>query len=354
MSIQALTSYSYYPARKTNIMTSPEVNKENMQQVISKVSEFIKNRPYPGDLSIDSYGWITDTALLLDELYSPSFIFLSYANTYYASLYTPSQQLEWDKHQEQLFLEIDRFIHQTDFIPIIIGTGGTCSKQGEIDLSYLEGKSILWPSLLYASVYGATAKDLKLLKKDKGIQLLIPRERLQALSEEANEVLPDYFLIARRGYTFVNKNSGPIYRVNAREAYIPAVAPEKVNGVSQIYKLIKSLLAKKKRVALILLEGLSCEDFIWEYQEISNTYSWFTYLPEEFQYFTLTTGLNVPDFHMFSKVFFNQLSFDKYLSEILPEGRAIGRKIGIKSAAAGSRRILTRIASGADIVVEGG
>lgn len=340
---------------KSKIFFNSKATKFNLEPITNAMARLINSNPYPGDLSLDSYSWITDTALCMDEIYNPNFMFLSYANPYYVAMNTPRKDLNWGDHIEELFSEVGRFLNETEYTPIIVGTGGTYPTEGVIDLNYLEGESNFnWPGSVYASVYNATSKDIKYLEKDKAIQMVIPFERLKVMAEEPKEVLPDYFLIARRGYAFSKQDSPTNYSVNARDVDIPIIAPQPINSISQVSKLIKSLLFRRKRVVLIILEGVSCQDFKWEHRTCRNTYSWFTYLPEELQYLTLGTGLNLPNYRIFSKFCSPRFNFNTFLNRLLIEGKTVGSKNGIRSAAIGSRRNLTHLASGADITIECG
>lgn len=340
---------------KSKIFFNSKATKFNLEPIANTMARLINSSPYPGDLSVDSYSWITDSALCMDELYNPDFMFLSYANPYYVALNTPYKDLNWENHMEELFSEVGRFLNETEYMPIIVGTGGTYPMEGIIDLSYLEGESNFnWPGSVYASVYNATSKDLKYLENDKAIQMIIPCERLKVMAEEPKEVLPDYFLLARRGYAFSKQNKPSNYSVNARDVNIPIIAPQPVNNISQVSKLIRSLLFRQRRVVLIILEGVSSLDFRWEHEICSNTYSWFTYLPEELQYLTLGTGLNLPSYRIFSKFCFPRFSFNTFLKRLNLEKKTVGSKANVRSVAIGSRRNLTHLASGADITIECG
>lgn len=338
---------------KSKIFHNSKTKKLNLEFITKDLSELVNSNPYPGDLKVESYNWITETALYMDKAYNPNFMFISYANPYYASLHTHPDDLNWEDHLEQLFYEVGRFVNETDYIPIIIGTGGTYPIEGIIDLSGLDGAANYnWPGLVYNSLYNTTPKDLKLIEKDASIQMIIPCERLRVMVEEPKNYLPDYFLLAKRGYAFLNEMSESVYRVNARDVNVPIIAPQSIHNISQVNKLIKSLLYKQKRVVLIILEGISCTDFRWNYQTCSNTYSWFTYLPEEFQYLTIGTSFKLP--YLLNKFCSSQLTFDKFLLKLPYENRTIGNKLNIRSAAIGSRRTLTHLASGADISLECG
>lgn len=343
-------------SNESKMFFNPKIIKEeNLEKLSWHIKDMGCYNLYPGDTSIGSYRWITDMAINMDNMYNPDFMFLSYANPYYAAIYTPPQYLFWEDHLEALFSEVKRFLNNTDYVPIILGTGGTYPLEGKIDLFYLENQAnYSWPGLVYASVYDTDTKDLKLLEKDKSIQMIIPSERLQVMTEEEKEILPDYFLIARRGYAFLEHDADNIYRVNGRDADIPIMAPKPIKNIRQINRLARYLLTQRKKVALIILEGISCTDFKWEHQVCSNTYSWFTYLPEEFQYLTIGSGVKISDLNIFTKYCSKKEPFTQYLEKINLGSKTIGGKSNIKSAAIGSRRNLTRIASGADIIVECG
>ncbi|NLJ73194.1 MAG: hypothetical protein GX333_09305 [Syntrophomonadaceae bacterium] len=343
-------------AMNGKVFFNPKIFKaQDLAQVIQNAEEICNYDKYPGNLEMGSYEWITNTAFKIDELYKPDFLFLSYANPYYAAVYNSPDNLFWGEHIEALFSEIARFLEETDYTPIIVGTGGTYPLEEKRDLAYLESKvSYNWPGGVYASLYDASYKEIKLLEKDKSIQMIIPQERISAMSEEPNELLPDYFLVARRGYAFLEENSSNIYRVNARDAEIPVIAPRPIKNIGQINKLAKDLLASHKKVALIIMEGISVADFKWEHQICSNTYSWFTYLPEEFQYLAIGTGVKISDLKIFANFCHTGEPFINYLNKLNLTPKTIGGKQNIRSVAIGSRQNLTRIASGADIAIECG
>lgn len=111
------------------------------------------------------------------------------------------------------------------------------------------------------------------------------------------------------------------------------------------------------QVALILVEGVGCEHFPWTYRPISNRLHWLRYTMGSDQYLALTTGR-----HFVEYPYPPGYRFELYdgpeapyplsgLFRELPE-HTIGRRFEGRSAAVGSRSMLTHVAAGADIAVE--
>ena len=52
--------------------------------LVTKMRELLQRHPYPGDLAAQSGRWVSDTALDLLAGYQPQFVFLTYAQLYFA------------------------------------------------------------------------------------------------------------------------------------------------------------------------------------------------------------------------------------------------------------------------------
>lgn len=317
--------------------------------------------PYPGDLELSSIDWVTDLALEINCTYQPDFMFLSYATPYLLSLFTSEEKLNWDSVRTHLFQQIERFCSESGFTPIIVGTGGTVHLEGEVDLNCLDGivtSSRLGP--IYAGLYQPSGRDMNYLSQMESVQMILPQDRLSKVwtpGPNYEGVIPDYLLVAARGFAFKNYHTRQrrLYRVNARDNLIPVLAPEPIKSIVDIAALVKRRVRREK-VALIVAEGIDAEHFDLPYQLCSNTYWWYTYLPGEGQYLAMTTGKHLlchpypPGYRDYEEMEGKVFPLSGYF-RAMPEN-TLGSLPSIRSAAVGSRSVMTHVAAGADITIE--
>lgn len=330
--------------------------------VIYKISNLLKMHPFPGDTDPGNSAWVTDVALELNGFYHPDFMFLSYSQPFFTSAFQQLSDKEWQTILISVKNEVSRFIAGSGFLPIIVGSGATIPLQGEIDVSTLQGLAScggMGPT--NAGLYDPSPKDLKDLQNNQHIKEIIPRQQLiqdWGGSPDFINRLPEYLLAARKGYIFRGIGNIPriMYRINGPDEVIPVHAPFSANNILDIAPGVKQLL-NGNRVALIVIEGLGCKDFPFAFEECDNTFSWYTYGTGDSQYLTLTMGQHLP-FHPFPpgyKYYRDDGEEKPYPFSgpyrYLPEN-VIGADPHIKSAAVGSRSILTHVASGSDITVE--
>lgn len=339
-----------------------ETNNNIDMPKLSKVQQILDLYPYPGDLEMDSIDWVTDTALAVENFYKPDFMFLSYATPYFLALFQPEQQLDWDAIKKRLFAQIERFISETGYTPVILGTGGTQPIEAEVDLTGLEGVvtcSRMGP--VYAGLYNPTQRDLEYLEQLETVQMVLPQERLVHVwsgGSDSKIRIPDYLLVASRGYVFRSlvNTKRVLHRVNARDNIIPVECPDQVNSIGDIAAMVKKRL-RKERVALIIAEGIDVEDFYFASHQCSNNYSWYTYLPGEGQYLVTGSGKHLPE-HPYPPGYRyyedneagKAYPFSGYY-HFLPDAM-VGSPVSIRSAAVGTRSIMTHVASGADLCIE--
>lgn len=326
------------------------------------VSEILLNWPYPGDLNPQSIDWVTDIALEMERIYRPQFVLLSYASFYLISLFMSRSQYDSEILCQQLFGAVNRFFSQTNMTPFIIGTGGTLPLQGEIDLTELDGfvtASRMGPT--YAGLYKPSERDLDYLRQLETVQLILPQNRFSQVWNPGNSFagdIPDYLLVAARGFAFRTPDSSqrPLYRVNVRDNFIPVFAPDPIKSIVDIAPAIKKRL-RQERVALVVLEGIDQQLFAYGSESCANTYSWYTYVPGEGQYLAMTTGKHLPDhpyppgYRDYQDVEDKSYPFSGYYRST-PSG-TLGSIPSKRSLAVGSRSVLTHIASGADLSIEG-
>ncbi len=327
-----------------------------------EISKLLSNNPFPGDLRWESNSWVSTVALQLDHIYQPELMFLSYATTFFQSMFAPREQIAWEKLVSNVKDEVERFINTSGFTPVIVGTGSTTALAGNIDLTQLDGLAIsggMGP--LYAGLYDPSSRDLEYLQNNQLIATVIPRSQMEKDwpgNSSFHNHLPDYLLIARPGYVFrgLGSMSRIVHRVSSQDPTIPVKADATVHNITDIAGLVRKML-KNNKVALILLEGIGIKDFPWKYSECSNTYGTYTYNGPDEQYHCICTGLHLPG-HPYPPGY--RYYEDDGENKPWPfsgpyqgiSNQTLGADPDIKSAAVGSRSILTHVASGADIVVE--
>lgn len=328
--------------------------------LVKLAKEIIAKRYYPGDVDNRSINWVTDTALDLAEAYQPDFLFLSYAQPHFYSLYQRFDPGKWEEICTTIFAEITRLVDLTGFTPVVVGLGDMVPLKERIDLTGLDGLGVAtnW-SFHYAGLYSPSQADLEQLNSDPRIERVVSKERFSELFDGSQEFLrrfPDYLLVAREGYTFRGLASGmrEISRIPAKNYQIPIYTPlGNVQRLVDIHALLDQALPQRK-VALILIEGIGQRDFRLPYQLIDNTEHWYIYENSRDHYLTITTGLHF-QYGQFPPGHLDHAKGPKYPYSggftALPQN-TLGRKKGIKSAAVGTRNMITHVAAGADICIE--
>jgi hypothetical protein len=330
--------------------------------VVQMAKGALERYPYPGDMDLKSNHWVTDVALDLTEKYQPRFVFLSYAQQYFSCRYAPMTHQEWDERISAVFSEAERFIKQTGFTAIVVGTGDMADFQDFIDVSRLDGLAISthW-SARYAGLHGPSPYDLSRLKENPQIERIVNRDELLTLfngSPEDALRVPDHLLLAREGYLF--KTAGTTLRKSVR---IPAVSFQipvftemgSLKVITDIRGVIDTQL-KNLKIVLILLEGIGMKDFSWPYIPCENGKEWFYYEPGDAQYLTITTGKHQVFNYPVGYKYYEEDSEKKeyplsgYFRSI-PENTLASQFPG-KSIAVGNRSMFMHMVVGADISIE--
>lgn len=331
--------------------------------LVDMAREVLQAHPYPGDLDKESSRWVTNVALDLYNRYQPQFVMLSYAQPFFLSVFQETPYTERKEIIKKIFKEISRFREVTGMVPVILGTGGLVPVAGYIDLGQLDGLALGGGMICrYAGLYDPTDRDLSYVRSHPRISNIFNREELMAhfgKDEEFVKRLPDYLVMAKEGYVFKTFGSipRPFYRVPAKNDLIPVNSPfGKLDSITDIRKLIEDSLSSQK-IALIIIEGIGPEDFLLPDSLCGNTFGWYQYAPGDGQYLALTTGKHLP-YHSYLPGFkhyiedsedreypFSGLFAKKNLD-------TLGSSFAGRSAAVGTRSILTHMASGADITIE--
>ena len=323
----------------------------------------LDTHPYPGDLDPESIDWVASVALDLYKSYQPRLMMLSYAQPYFLSVFQETPQNERKAMVEQIFREINRFCEETAMTPVILGTGGFVPVAGYIDLSHLDGL-VLGGGMVgrYAGMYNPTKQDLAYVKSSKFIKSVFSKYELIAHfggDEEFIKRLPDYLLTAREGYIFKTFGSipRPFYMLPAENETIPLYSPlGEVDSITGIRKLIENALPTQD-IALVIIEGAGFEEFPQPYSICGNNLGWYQYAPGDGQYLTITTGNHLA-YHSYLPGFKHYVedSEDREypFSGLFARNEldTLGYSFAGRSAAVGTRSILTHMSSGADITIE--
>lgn len=326
------------------------------------VSGVLHRHPYPGDTDPGSNRWVSDTALELIERYSPRFLFLIYSAQYFSFRHTPMTEDSRQNMIAELFSEIERFIGISRFSPIVAGTGSMTELAGFIDVTGLDGLAIRtnW-STRYAGLHEPSRNDLKFLKEHRHVERVIPRNEVVSLfrgtPEDASRV-PEYLMLASKGYTF--KTLSDVTRtpvmIPALNFHIPLSVPgQTVEVITDIRRVIENDIIENN-IALIILEGVGQDEFLWPFRPCRNGTGWFYYEPGEAQYLSITSGRDRFFDYPTGYRFFDESDatsaypFSGYFT-LIPDGTFASTFPG-RSIAVGNRSMVTHMVAGADISIE--
>ena len=326
----------------------------------------IKDHPYPGDFALESMEWVTDGALRLWKAYDPTFMFISYAQPQILGGVVDMTTADWRRLIDRQFQNVDRFLAESGFTPIIIGLGDLVPIEGYVDLSSWDSY-VRKPDRLYAGLYGLEDEDdFSRLTNTPGVERLISKEDFIAnfgAGKDFARRLPDYLVIAKEGHTFKTMGGSPRMGLKtvARNWRIPVYTAldDAIQSIVDVNEVVLRN-AGKERIALIVLDGIGIEDFQGPHELCANNFHWYTYSQGDDSYLALGTGKHF----QFNDYPPGWLSFvedpedkrcphDGYITRLVPDSiGSVLRKQGISSGAVGSRSTFTHLASGADICVE--
>ncbi|MEQ8174088.1 MAG: hypothetical protein ABRQ26_03380 [Syntrophomonadaceae bacterium] len=329
---------------------------------VEMVRNIIAKHPFPGDVEMATNAWVTDTALELIGKYGPQFAFISYGLPYFTFRFHQTTTEERQRVVESVFREIDRLVESSGFTPVIVGSGGLVPIKGYINLSRLDGLAVAsnWTAS-YAGIHEPSIKDLEYIESLPQVERLVSKSELMHLFEGTPEDairLPDYFVVAKEGYTY--KAPGLTLRrpvnIPAHNYFIPvATTLGQIKTLTDIRELLEKHLPEKK-IALIVIEGVGEEDFPLSYQRCANSHGWYFYEQGELQFFAIYMGRHnffaYPQGHRYyeddneNKPY----PFSGYFRDIPTD--TIGAGMGIKRVAVGSRSMFPHATTGADICIE--
>jgi hypothetical protein len=331
--------------------------------LVDMAAEVLRAHPYPGDLTSAGDRWVTDTALDLDARYAPDFMLLIYANLYFPAVFSSLSEEERAAQIARTFGQIERFLEESGFVPVIVGLGDFVPFQGYVYLTDLEGQVVSGGmNPRYAGLNQATARDLERLAERDSITRLLTQNAFRAQfggCQQFYDRFPEHLAVAEEGYIFRGPSSGarPLYRVPKYDRALPLYTfLGTVKAITDVAGLTLQAL-ERERVALILVEGVGCKSFPLSFQPISNMLHWHTYSAGDSQYLALTTGKHFVE-HPYPPGYRYYVDdgedkaypFSAIFAEMPPD--TIGRRFAGRSAAVGGRGILTHAVAGADIAIE--
>jgi hypothetical protein len=330
--------------------------------VAGMVKGVLQRHPYPGDMDMESNRWVSDTALDLIDSYGPRFVFLTYAAQYFSGRYTHMTKEQRARMISDAFLEAERFINTSGFTAIMAGTGDMTPLLGFIDATRLDGLAVCthWTAR-YAGLYGPSSDDMKILREHPHIERIVTREEVVSLFDgtpEQTSRVPEYLMLAREGYAFKTISGAmktpvmiPSFNFN-----IPLHAPgHTVGAITGIRGALEEGLSEKN-VALIVMEGVGLNDFLWPYLSCRNSTEWHYYEPGEAQYLTIASGAHRFLDYPTGYKYFDEAEvkksypFSGYFKSI-PENTFASTFPG-KSIAVGNKSMFMHMVTGADVSVE--
>lgn len=268
-----------------------------------KVMEMTPKIPFPGDRKIETIDWTIDAAIEVNKLIQPDYMFISMATPMMLRLYEEFTDEENDAIDTRVFQQVDRFLSETGFEPIIVGGGGVSKPKGVIDFSSLTTQPILsMCSHNIASLYDAAPGDAEKLKDIEHIKQIISKEEYIALNRHLSDyhksLVPDYIIVKENGWAYesITKRGVPLVGCADMDETLPVYSalelPDHIRDVSMI---ADRALDNGSRVAIILLEGIGEKNFKLPHRNVINKDDFFTYDQGHALYFALNTGWKYND-----------------------------------------------------------
>jgi hypothetical protein len=306
--------------------------------------------------------WVTDTALDLAAAYNPRLVCLSYARQYFAQRVSQFSDNEIRKVIADVFEEAGRFVAESGYTPVFVGTGDMRELSGEMDLSMLDALvSTGGGSGRHVGLHRPSGKDLSYVTSLPGMERLVCRDEWIRLLSGANHDpadIPDWLLVCREGWSVRSVGSSPrrTVRVQRHNPVIPvATSLGAVSSLTGIRGLIEEKLPHHP-IALIVIEGVGIRHFPLPFTECANGIGWYCYEPGEGQYLTMTTGEHrvfaYPPGYRFSEEATEQreFPFSGHFREV--PLHTLGADYSGRSIAVGNRSMFTHMVFGADISIE--
>lgn len=337
--------------------------------MLSMARQVIKGHPYPGDFAPESMEWVTDTALRLWKAYDPHFMFISYAQPGILGGVIDMTPDDWNDIVDRQCKNVDRFIENTGYTPVVVGLGDMVPLKGYVNLSGLDGIGyVRRANRRYAGLFNPSDNDLVQLGKMPGVERVVSKRdfiNLFGAADGFRRRLPDYLVVAEEGYGFkaMGTSTRIGYRTIARNESIPVYTRLSDAGIHSLVDVKDAIIrnVSHQRIALILLDGIGVKDFRGQYNLCDNSVYWYTYCQGDDSYLAISCGKHFQyndyppgwlDFIEDSEA--KKYPYDGFIESSPPDsiGNYLRTETGVTSAAVGSRSTFTHLAGGADICVE--
>ncbi|MBN2027207.1 MAG: hypothetical protein JW854_10665 [Actinobacteria bacterium] len=325
------------------------------------VSDLLARRTYPGDLSPHGNTWVVDQALDAIDAFDPTLIVLQFANQSFRAMFGGLSDAELATAFAELKLQVDRFVREASgYEPLIIGLGGYTALEGYVDLMHLEGMAaVSGVSGHTCGLYHPTPGDVELVSNVPQLRRLTPREDFRnefGGCDAFYRRFPDYLVEMDKDWAIKCSlvMARPPARLGRSDGNVPVSTDlGRANTLEDIRPLVEDSVAKGRRVAIILGEGWSVDDFPYAFDVCQSRMGWFEYdlkskLEVIFSGKPVVESEYPPVIRMYKEE--DEYPFTVAFNE--PSQDLLGRSSEGLSVAVGNRSILPHAFFGADITIE--
>ena len=317
--------------------------------------------PYPGDRGLQGIDWVFKGAQEALGFNDPQWLCLNFTQPYFAGLNRPEDTRERTAGVQAILRGIEELAAANNFARVIVGGGRLAQKQGIIHLPETKGvlQGTAWINGM-AGIYHAEGGDLDKISNIPHLKQLVCKTEIGDRHAHPLfiEQFPDILLIGESGWGFKGfySNNIPYYRIDTQVERLPVYSEIGLPGhIEDIYGLMRQALDKGQKVLLSIIEGIDENDFP-EAILVNNRRDWYTYGSYSL-YYTLVSGKTFYDFELppvFDmtriKPYPESYPFSMPLDELCTD--SLGRQSNIRTAAVGSRSMITHSIINADFTID--
>ncbi len=312
-------------------------------------------KPYPGDLQLAAERWVTESALPLITKRDPELAVLVYSQPCFAGRHKAEL---YDEMVAGVKGEIEGFLDRTAYDYLVVGLGDLVPNRGVINLErVISGVASCEEGI--GALYACTAADAARVAGLDGVARVYTKAELSSLTGCALDELGDYFVLPEEGYQLLGLSSSSnrlTKFVSGMNKQLPSWSsignPGTIHGIR---KTVAGAVAKGRKVALIIIDGVGCDNFPFDYAPIDNMFGDIPYVSSQHQYMVISSGQQIyPRFFAYphwrnnshKNPFSRNCSFldDSLISDVAA--------LGASSISVGNRSIMTQMAFPADLSIE--
>lgn len=327
------------------------------------LSRLAARLPYPGDQKDIGVDWVFNAANETIIRYDPNFLYLNFTQPLFNGLYRKRDEETRNITIEKILNGCRRIASENNYSLILVGMGSTVPVRGFISSDKIGGILISSPwSHFMSGILDAQERDLEVLKSLPNVRNVVRKSDIlsrHSLSENYINLLPDYILIAEKGYSFKGmfSHNRIMYQTEAFRETLPVYSeigyPEHIEGVSD---KLRTALSNGKKVMLVTIEGIGNEDMTIPYEKMNVLCDEFCYNGYTLVH-TLVTGKSIYDCPLPPV---HNMTIHKHIPRYYPFSMhdiahcesSIARDKNIRSAAIGCRSMVTHSIVNADINIE--